>query len=65
VWLLRFLGSPTLIGFVAQLTSLRVSLSILVLLGLLGIALSSSLRPQRDLAASDEAAVTAAGSVPL
>ena len=60
-----FLVGPTLIGFVAQLTSLRVSLSILVLLGLLGIALSSSLRPQRDLAASDEAAVTAAGSVPL
>ena len=60
-----FLVGPTIIGFIAQLTSLRLSLSLLVLLSAVGIVLSSSVRVHESPAGPTEAALAAGGSVPL
>jgi MFS family permease len=60
-----FLVGPTLIGFVAQLTSLRLSLSILVLLSILGIVLSSSVGAHGEIPKPNEGPLTTSGSIPL
>jgi hypothetical protein len=60
-----FLVGPPLIGFVAQLTSLRLSLSILVLLSILGIILSFSVGAHAGIPEPSEAELSASSSIPL